>query len=616
MSLFCVSMLFTGCKKDEVELKSEFTLISDGAEFDGETLRLKGERHTVSLEVATEDATGRWDARCPTDDLWLSFSKKAGRINVTVSDNDSDESRKSHITIVLDDNKKTIQVEQDYIRKLRFATSSLPVGAGQASYSMNVITNILPQNLNFRIEDGNGDPAGADFWLKYVSFSNGTVNFSVTRNESEDNERTAKLIAYGDDTEAELVVTQKEASGGIYKVPLDAIDYDFENEYIYDIWDDVASKKVGIIAREYLFKATSEETVIRTVGVVAYPVDKNGNVDHSNGLVIATLHHKTNEITANGGSIMWNSDITETTRGHEMIASYTPGSLSVVPTTIYWHFGATTFSTDPLPTEDETQAVTATLKPWIVTDTRSGDANTVGQTTEEYEYPIVKIGTQYWFAANLKTSRFANGDNIKTNVGHGSGSDWASLNEPMCCINGYLNNDGSAKHFEDANNQDPEAVQFRNAFGIIYNMFTAARITLGDNFTDPITATLTDAISPEGWTVPEESGFRILAAYIQQLTADTNNDPLLELQLGADEDQYGNVTRFNGHGRRYHGNTGGNSAGTWYATMTYNFSGTAGSGKITEHKFWAMHTGTDGTYTTFQEFEIRRGSYIRCIQKK
>lgn len=94
------------------------------------------------------------------------------------------------------------------------------------------------------------------------------------------------------------------------------------------------------------------------------------------------------------------------------------------------------------------------------------------------KYPIVKIGTQTWMAANLKATKFNNGDPIPLVTDNAA---WLAIRyEPAYC---WYENDEST---------------YKNLFGALYNYWTVSR---GD-------------LCPAGWHVPTWNEFMSLQDYL------------------------------------------------------------------------------------------------------
>jgi len=93
-------------------------------------------------------------------------------------------------------------------------------------------------------------------------------------------------------------------------------------------------------------------------------------------------------------------------------------------------------------------------------------------------YKTIKIGTQWWMAENLRTTKFRNGEAIQNTI---SNTDWASLSSPSYC---FYNND-----FE--------------TYGRIYGAFYNWK-AVNDNRN----------IAPEGWHIPSDDEWKTLIYYL------------------------------------------------------------------------------------------------------
>ncbi|MDD7317267.1 MAG: fibrobacter succinogenes major paralogous domain-containing protein [Prevotella sp.] len=130
------------------------------------------------------------------------------------------------------------------------------------------------------------------------------------------------------------------------------------------------SDKIAEICLEYI-KTTKKQTV------VVYPVDRETRkVDLTKGIS-----------ATDGGTVVWDEATNKVT--------YTAGTTPL--STLY-------ISNDGLTAQQPAEVTgAATVKPELLRDIRGTEVN---------EYRIVKIGTQYWMADNLKTKRFTDGNEI------------------------------------------------------------------------------------------------------------------------------------------------------------------------------------------------------------
>jgi len=92
-------------------------------------------------------------------------------------------------------------------------------------------------------------------------------------------------------------------------------------------------------------------------------------------------------------------------------------------------------------------------------------------------YEVIKIGTQTWFAENLKTTRYNDNSGIPLIT---SNTDWAALTTPGYC---WYNNDETAN---------------KPLYGALYNWYTVN----------------TGKLCPIGWHVPTNDDFTILTEFL------------------------------------------------------------------------------------------------------
>lgn len=87
-------------------------------------------------------------------------------------------------------------------------------------------------------------------------------------------------------------------------------------------------------------------------------------------------------------------------------------------------------------------------------------------------YNTIKIGTQWWMAQNLKTSKYNDGTNIPYNT-----ASWVNVTSPAY--------------------RDYTTAEYNNSYGALYNWYAAN----------------TGILCPTGWHIPTEQDWSILAGY-------------------------------------------------------------------------------------------------------
>lgn len=87
-------------------------------------------------------------------------------------------------------------------------------------------------------------------------------------------------------------------------------------------------------------------------------------------------------------------------------------------------------------------------------------------------YPVIQIGTQYWMAENLKTTKYNDNTSIPNVT---NGSTWITLTSPGYC---WYNNDETS---------------YKNTYGALYNFYAVS----------------TGKLCPSGWHVPSNAEFTV-----------------------------------------------------------------------------------------------------------
>lgn len=154
----------------------------------------------------------------------------------------------------------------------------------------------------------------------------------------------------------------------------------FEKSNVYKVLN--AGKQVAEICKEYL--VTPE---FSSQAIVAYPMKENGGVDLSLGTVVQLLD-KSGKV--HGGSISWNMEDNSPT--------YVAGTLAACNNVYVMADGNISLS---ISTTDNVLPVLALAD--VVRDVRGGMI---------HNYPLVKIGTQYWMRSNLEATLYLSGGEL------------------------------------------------------------------------------------------------------------------------------------------------------------------------------------------------------------
>ena len=173
----------------------------------------------------------------------------------------------------------------------------------------------------------------------------------------------------------------------IEKLQLDRLsisDFDFERSSVYRV--STGGKAIAEVCKEYL---RSDE--LDNAAIVVYPV-MDDIADLQNGILWYVIG-KSNCLV--GGEIIWNK-LTNSLK-------YSGGSVTNIPF-IY-------FNQDISINLTETNSnVKVTIDERVLNDVRG---------SELIQYPIIKIGTQYWMGEDLKATRYNNGTSISKKTASG-----------------------------------------------------------------------------------------------------------------------------------------------------------------------------------------------------
>ena len=252
---------------------------------------------------------------------------------------------------------------------------------------------------------------------------------------------------------------------GILHKYIDVSKLTFEKSNVYKVIH--SGKQVAEICKEYLVTPDFSSQAI-----VAYPMKEDGSVNLSQGIV-AQLLGKSGKV--NGGSVSWNME------DHSL--TYVDGTL-LARNNVYVLADGTislsvTLADDVLPVLAQED---------IVRDVRGGVI---------HNYPLVKIGTQYWMRSNLETSLYVNGDALP------------KLNQVTANIAGYLQS--TTEHY-----------------------FYTANVALSGR------------ILPTHWSIPNWEDWNILKDYLKGEASLLKSGTWLPLKTEGQVQPATNLSGFNG----------------------------------------------------------------------
>lgn len=216
---------------------------------------------------------------------------------------------------------------------------------------------------------------------------------------------------------------------------LDVTDFDFTDSYVYHVFNN-AGERVAEVCREYVRDGSAEGKV----ATVVYPYDEN------------TLKYGTGFVTGLGGTV------DPVTGQYEPLAVYPAGRNYI------YFLSSSSFMTD---IEDFMQS----------TPLGSGDVAAETMTdVSGNRYKVVKVGSQYWMAENLRTEMYRDGEVIPLLP---SVADWNTHSGGYC----YYNNDKVAN---------------KEKYGVLYNGNAVAG----------------GKLAPAGWHIPDSEEWLLLEMFL------------------------------------------------------------------------------------------------------
>ena len=156
-------------------------------------------------------------------------------------------------------------------------------------------------------------------------------------------------------------------------------------------------KPIAEICKEYL-----KSNEITSRAIVVYPVTENEQSDLSHGTVLQLQDEKE---AINGGTINWNID--------KNSFNYTEGSSPFI-NKFYLNAEGTILLEEP------ESPVSIDIVSHTIRDIRNGNTS---------EYPIVKVGTQYWMGADLHTTAYRDGSVLSKAKNLGQGPSYFKPND-------------------------------------------------------------------------------------------------------------------------------------------------------------------------------------------
>lgn len=239
----------------------------------------------------------------------------------------------------------------------------------------------------------------------------------------------------------------EEAKAACYKIEIPT---DFSTGAIQKVM--AGDKQVAEICLEYIRSWGETDNAVDQQLTVVYPMGEDGKADLSKGLAV------------NGAKIVWDTE-------NDSIASYTPAADETTLTVVYLNKDGQFVS------EEEAGDITETTQEaYLLKDVR-------GKFSSE-TYKVVKVGTQYWMASNLKATAYADGTAIPlyTSTQY---DEWADLK--------------TGAYHKYADDDD-----FYDMYGAMYNVYAVKS---------------ENGLAPEGWQVTRTKDWNDMMAYLKNSTA-------------------------------------------------------------------------------------------------
>ncbi|MBQ9554952.1 MAG: fibrobacter succinogenes major paralogous domain-containing protein [Muribaculaceae bacterium] len=294
--------------------------------------------------------------------------------------------------------------------------------------------------------------------------------------------------------------------------------------------------KVAEVCKEYIKEFDDQR-------VVVYPCDENGYAILTKGVS-----------ASDGGTVVWD-EATNT-------VAYTAGN-STALSVVYLVDGEIVL------TAPET-AEAAIVEAELLVDKRG---------SEEQVYQIVKIGTQYWLAENLRTAKWVDGTDIPMYKSTQS-AEWSA------------NTTGACHVYADDND-------YISIFGLLYNGYCIANA---------------DMLAPEGWEVPSQDQWAALRTYGGPTANNFKSDTDYSWNMGKEGT---NVTGFNVWAAGLYSPATGDAddgADAWYWSTTPYEDPLSSSPSFQMIRF--NQTSKNMVRYTTSGHIYTFGHSVRCIRKK
>ena len=213
-----------------------------------------------------------------------------------------------------------------------------------------------------------------------------------------------------------------------------------------------------------------------------------------------------------------------------------------------------------------------------------------------YDYATILIGDQCWFAENLRSENYENGDAIPSGL---SDSEWSSTTSGAVAVYG----EGSSTCYNDSPDGDAcDESWSLNEYGRLYNWYA-----------------VDDArgLCPSGWHVPTDGEWMTMEMALGMSESEANSlgyrgtDQGTQMKTTYGWNNGGNGTNSSG----FSGLPGGFR--DYYVIGSFNYAGLSGfwwsSSPFWSEAWYRMLVSNDEFVTRF-DVDRRRGCSVRCVQ--
>lgn len=334
----------------------------------------------------------------------------------------------------IDEYTKVLVIAADGLRSalaaMTFESGVLRVTeAVEAAVAGQTVSIAVETNLEYEVEI----EAAAQSWLSQIETRALRTDNLQFKAEANDGPARSGLVTLTAGSLVKKVCIAQQNGQVTYAI---SIPTDFSEGFVQKVTGAANGKQIAEICREYIRTGDTDAQL-----TIIYPCT-GGKADLTRGFEIST-----------GGSVVWDTDANTCT--------YTPGNAAAALTAVHLRPDGT-FA----PSTEDPEAAATVIVPDLLTDVRGSESNT---------YRIVKIGTQYWMAENLRAERYADGTALKTSLWNTSVTEGSYV---------YL--------FDEPGDN-------KMIFGALYNGY-AVQNTAG--------------LAPEGWSVADNVEWLKLKKYL------------------------------------------------------------------------------------------------------